>query len=70
MNNDLKLQDLIEENIAKTKAILDCLLAAWDSQIELDQDTIYKTIWSAHDYLREITEFEGGVSDINTEETT
>jgi len=56
MNTNLELQDIIDEKLTKTKAILDCLLAAWDSQIQLDQDTIYNTIWSAHDYLQEIIE--------------
>lgn len=50
----LNLQDIIEERLTKMHAISSCLLAAWDSQIQLDQDTIYNTIWSIHDYLQEI----------------
>lgn len=54
MKHDLEFRDMVDENLTKTKAILDCLLAAWDSQIALDQETIYNIIWSAHDYLQEI----------------
>lgn len=56
MDAKLELQDIIDERITKTKAILDCLLAAEDSQIALDHETVFNTIWAAHDLLREIVE--------------
>jgi len=54
MDAKLELQDIIDERITKTEAILDCLLAVEDSQIALDRKTIYNTIWAAHDLLREV----------------
>lgn len=72
MNTNLKLQDIIDERIIKMKAILNCLLTAWDNYATLDQDTIYNTLWSIDDYLREIieykNEFERGASKTNKEE--
>lgn len=66
MHTDLKLQDLIDENIAKSKAILNCLLTTFDNQNEPDRETIYQNIWAAHDCLKEITEFVRG--DLTTKE--
>ena len=69
MNTNLKLQDIIDERLTKTKAILNCLLAAWDSCSTLDQDTIYNTIWAAHDYLQEITEYRVTLTKLEKEKT-
>ncbi|MGD9109259.1 MAG: hypothetical protein PVI75_08895 [Gammaproteobacteria bacterium] len=57
MNANIKLQDVTEECVAKAKATLDCLLAAEDSQIELDKETIFNAVWSARDNLQEIAKY-------------
>lgn len=54
----LWLQDVIDENLAKAKATLDCLLAAEDSQVELDKETIFNAVWSARDILQVIVEYQ------------
>ena len=59
MKTELEVKDIIDENLTKTKAILDCLLASWDSEVTIDRNTIYNTIWSACDYLQEIIDRKG-----------
>ncbi|MGD9152754.1 MAG: hypothetical protein PVG30_03735 [Gammaproteobacteria bacterium] len=54
----LWLQDVIDENLTKAKATLDCLLAAEDSKVELDKKTIYNAVWSARDILQEIVKYQ------------
>ncbi|MGD9152292.1 MAG: hypothetical protein PVG30_01360 [Gammaproteobacteria bacterium] len=63
MNNRLELQDIIDENLTKAKATLDCLLAAEDSQVELDKETIYNAVWSARDNLQEIVRYQASSKD-------
>jgi len=64
MNTNLELQDIIDERITKIKAILNCLLTAWDNCATLDRDTIYNTLWSIDDYLREIIESRAALTKI------
>jgi hypothetical protein len=64
MDTNIKLQDIIDERLTKIKAILDCLLAAEDSQIEIDRKTIYDTIWTAHDFLRDIIESKDALTEL------
>lgn len=59
----LWLQDVIDENLAKAKATLDCLLAAEDSQVELDKETIFNAVWSARDNLQEIVKYKASLKD-------
>lgn len=58
----LWLQDVIDENLAKAKATLDCLLATEDSQEGLDKETIYNTVWSARDNLQEIVKYQAALN--------
>jgi len=59
----LWLQDVIDENLTKAKATLDCLLAAEDSLVELDKETIYNAVWSARDNLQEIVQYKAALKD-------
>ncbi|MGD9109178.1 MAG: hypothetical protein PVI75_08485 [Gammaproteobacteria bacterium] len=54
MDASLELQDIIDEHLTKTHAILNCLLAAWNSDHYIDQDTIFHALWSMDDHLQEI----------------
>ncbi len=55
----LAFRDMVDERLTKIQAILNCLLAAWDSPVTLDLDTIYNTLWLMQDYLQEITILKG-----------
>ncbi len=55
----LAFRDMVDERLTKIQAILNCLLAAWDSPVTLDLDTIYNTLWLMQDYLQEITTLKG-----------
>ena len=54
MNANLQVQDVIDERIPKIRAVLNCLLTAWDNCSDLDRDTIYNVLWSIDDDLREL----------------
>jgi hypothetical protein len=56
MYKKIELQDIIDEKIPKIRAILNCLLTSMDHCPTLDYNTIYNTLWSIDDDLREITE--------------
>ena len=55
----IAFRDMVDERLTKIQAILNCLLAAWDSPVTLDLDTIYNTLWLMHDYVQEITGLKG-----------
>jgi len=57
MDAKLELQDIMDEHLTKTHAILNCLLAAWDSDHHIDQDTIFHALWSMDDHLQEIKKY-------------
>ncbi|MGD9107897.1 MAG: hypothetical protein PVI75_01860 [Gammaproteobacteria bacterium] len=57
MDARLELQDIIDEHLTKTHAILNCLLAAWSSDHHVDQDTIFHALWSMEDHLLEIKKY-------------
>jgi hypothetical protein len=59
----LWLQDVIDENLTKAKATLDCLLAAEDSNVVLDRETIFNAVWSARDSLQEIVQYQAALKD-------
>lgn len=56
MHPNLQAQDVIYERVPKIRAILNCLLTAWDNCLDLDHDTVYNILWSIDDDLREIME--------------
>jgi len=59
ITTSLAFRDMVDERLTKIQAILNCLLAAWDSPVTLDMDTIYNTLWLMQDYLQEITTLKG-----------
>jgi hypothetical protein len=69
INSSLAFQDIIDERLTKTKAILSCLLTAWDNCSTLDRDTIYNTLWSIDDYLQEIIESRAALTELKREKT-
>jgi hypothetical protein len=64
----LWLQDVIDENLTKAKATLDCLLAAEDSNVVLDRETIFNAVWSARDSLQEIETYKASLNNESGEE--
>lgn len=62
MNSRLELQDIIDERITKTKAVLDCILAAGDSDIAPDQKTLLDAVWLARDSLQEIAVYKASLN--------
>ncbi|MGD9107598.1 MAG: hypothetical protein PVI75_00300 [Gammaproteobacteria bacterium] len=64
----LWLQDVIDENLTKAKATLDCLLAAEDSNVVLDRETIFNAVWSARDSLQEIATYKASLNNESGEE--
>jgi len=67
MDANLKLQDVIDEHLTKTHAILNCLLAAWDSNHHIDKDTIFNALWSMEDHLQEIKKYRIASTEVERE---
>lgn len=57
MDARLELQDVIDEHLTKTHAILSCLLATWNDDFCVDRDTIFHALWSMEDHLLEIKKY-------------
>ncbi|MGD9152835.1 MAG: hypothetical protein PVG30_04145 [Gammaproteobacteria bacterium] len=57
MDARLELQDVIDEHLTKTHAILSCLLATWNDDSCVDRDTIFHALWSMEDHLLEIKKY-------------